>query len=168
MQAEGPRPRPIHIAIDDEDERPSAEILDCLAHLDFDGRLARLPVVEFGNACAPPFRVCVCLQLTRLRLTASCWRDALAAGLPDLPPDVGPRLQAAASWRPAGSVRQISFNGWFPTQMCVSTLSIPSNTVPCIFPYLSVTQSDCLPPSGADQTPFMSKPALLCSRRAYA
>ena len=67
QQAEGPHPRLEARFIDDEEERPSAEVLDCLAHLDYDGSLAQLGHAAFWDRIRVSFS-CVCLQASRLRV----------------------------------------------------------------------------------------------------
>ena len=77
LHAEGPRPCPVHLDVESEEERPSAELVDCLAHLDFDGRLVRLPEEDFWARVRASFS-CVCLlQLARLRITATVGRTHL-------------------------------------------------------------------------------------------
>ena len=97
LQAEGPHPRLEARFIDDEEERPSAEVLDCLAHLDYDGSLAQLGHAAFWDRIRVSFS-CVCLQASRLRVTAICWRgfaygcDAAAAS------STAGLLRDAADW----------------------------------------------------------------------
>ena len=97
QQAEGPHPRLEARFIDDEEERPSAEVLDCLAHLDYDGSLAQLGHAAFWDRIRVSFS-CVCLQASRLRVTAICWRgfaygcDAAAAS------STAGLLRDAADW----------------------------------------------------------------------
>ena len=76
LQAEGPRPLQLPPRIDAESDRPSAEVLDCLAHLDFDGGLEHCTEEVIWARIRLSFS-CVCLQTSRIRATALCWRAHL-------------------------------------------------------------------------------------------
>ena len=78
LQAHGPFPVPAGDEIDDELGRPSAEVLDCLSFLNYDGSSLELQPVEAWERIRTAFS-CVCLPLKRLRLTAEVWQDQLAA-----------------------------------------------------------------------------------------
>ncbi|CAE7710314.1 unnamed protein product [Symbiodinium sp. CCMP2592] len=71
-QAEGPLALSWDCYIEDEAQRPSAEVLSCLGHIDFDVPITQLPTEELWSRLRTSFS-CVCLQGTRFRATAEAW-----------------------------------------------------------------------------------------------
>ena len=65
--------------VEDEAQRPSAEVLDCLGFIGHDACPATLPETELWDRVRGAFS-CVCLPLHRLRVTAEVWRDRLTDG----------------------------------------------------------------------------------------
>ncbi|CAE7455880.1 unnamed protein product [Symbiodinium sp. CCMP2592] len=76
LQASGPLPCPLQVVVEEETARPSAEILDCLALLDHDGLVPSLTEDEVWDRLRAAFS-CVCLQASRLRITATVWQQLL-------------------------------------------------------------------------------------------
>ncbi|CAE7537022.1 unnamed protein product, partial [Symbiodinium sp. CCMP2592] len=76
LQASGPLPCPLQVVVEEEAARPSAEILDCLALLDHDGLVPSLTEDEVWDRLRAAFS-CVCLQASRLRITATVWQQLL-------------------------------------------------------------------------------------------
>eukprot|EP00439_Symbiodinium_sp_Y106_P064298 s770_g10.t1 len=97
LQAEGPRPIHLPAHIDVESDRPSAEVLDCLAHLDFDGSLEHCSEEDTWARIRRSFS-CVCLQTGRIRATSLCWREHLQLAARDGRNGPFPMLLAAADW----------------------------------------------------------------------
>ena len=97
LQAEGPRPLQLPTRIDVESDRPSAEVLDCLAHLDFDGSLEHCSEEATWARIRRSFS-CVCLQTGRIRATALCWREHLQLAAHEGRDGPYPMLLAAADW----------------------------------------------------------------------
>ena len=108
LQAAGPAPPPRGEAVDDELNRPSAEVLDCLRSLDFDGLSGRFDPEEAWERIRRSFS-CVCLPAARLRLTAPVWRDQLHAsqGTPTPTGAFEDFLRQAADW-----VTETDFGEW--------------------------------------------------------
>ena len=71
---------------------------------------------------------CVCLQSSRLRVTACCWRDLIEHGTGEADPV-------------AGCARQTLCLGWFLALTRTGPPQIPSSTVECISPFWHVTRS---------------------------
>ena len=82
LQAEGPAMPDTALFVADEIQRPSAEVLDCLDLLGFDGCPSDLPADVLWDRIRLAFS-CVCLPLRRLRLTAEVWRDSVSGGSGD-------------------------------------------------------------------------------------
>ena len=97
LQAEGPRPLQPTAIIDAEPDRPSAEVLDCLAHLDFDGSLEHCTAEGTWARLRQSFS-CVCLQSSRIRATAQCWREHLQHAVQQGRAGPYPMLLAASEW----------------------------------------------------------------------
>ena len=101
LQALGPRLPHLLGHIDDEPARPSAEVLDCLAHLDFDWSLClcRATSAEMWARIRQAFS-CVCLQISCIQTTAVCWSQHLQAtdDCHCLADNVREPLLAAAAW----------------------------------------------------------------------
>ncbi|CAE7453101.1 unnamed protein product [Symbiodinium sp. CCMP2592] len=97
LQASGPRPAPIAFVVEGEVDRPSAEVLDCLAHLDHDGLVTHLSEGALWERIRLAFS-CICLQSARLQLTGQCWHDLPCHPSQDAPPAVLARLRSAARW----------------------------------------------------------------------
>ena len=97
LQALGPMPAQREIQLDEERDRPSAEVLDCLAHVTYDQAAESLPTQTIWSRLCLAFS-CVCLPVSRLRETAHCWRSRLLSDgtLTGCPPDG--RLLEAADW----------------------------------------------------------------------
>eukprot|EP00439_Symbiodinium_sp_Y106_P008864 s2823_g1.t1 len=93
LQAEGPcLPLPFD-PFSEERQRPVAEILDCLEHLDFDGALLLLSDGELWQRLKSAFS-CVCASTDRLRHTATAW----AQGITALDAALASRLEPFADW----------------------------------------------------------------------
>ena len=84
LQAAGPRPSATGDYVDDELDRPAAEVLDCLAHLDFDGHSHAFSPDVVWERVRQAFS-CVCLPARRLLLTARVWQTQLDQSPPDNP-----------------------------------------------------------------------------------
>ena len=125
--ASGPRPRPADILVEAAEDRPAAEVLDCLAHLNYDGTLPVLSETDLWSRIRTAFS-CVCLQSSRLRVTACCWRDLIERGTGEADPV-------------AGCARQTLCLGWFLALTRTGPPQIPSSTVECISPFWHVTRS---------------------------
>ena len=97
LQALGPVPAQREIQLDEEKDRPSAEVLDCLAHVTYDQTAESLPTHAVWSRLRLAFS-CVCLPVSRLRETAHCWRSRLVSDgtTTGCPPDG--RLLEAADW----------------------------------------------------------------------
>ena len=108
LQAHGPFPVLGGDVVDDELERPSAEVLECLSLLSYDDQYLHLQPGEAWERIRTAFS-CVCLPLKRLRLTAEVWKEQLAAcqhvNNTDDPSAVFLRL--ASSW-----VSNVDFAEW--------------------------------------------------------
>ncbi|CAE7404568.1 unnamed protein product [Symbiodinium sp. CCMP2456] len=83
--------------LDDEMCRPSAEVLDCLAQMDFDGRLAAISEEEMWDRIRASLS-CVCLPVQRLRVTLDVWE--FGGGMQTLSQSHGllTRLRHALEW----------------------------------------------------------------------
>ena len=93
LQAEGPcLPLPFD-PFSEERQRPVAEILDCLEHLDFDGALLLLSDGELWQRLKSAFS-CVCASTDRLRHTATAWAQRITA----LDAALASRLEPFADW----------------------------------------------------------------------
>ena len=94
--------------IDDELDRPSAEVLDCLHSIDFDSLSCRFDPDETWGRIRRSFS-CVCLPVTRLRLTAKVWRDQLQSSYcpTEAPGAFHDFLRRAAEW-----VTEADFGEW--------------------------------------------------------
>ena len=99
LQAAGPHQREDVEWIEDELDRPAAEVLDCLAHIDYDGLGLNFdPDVAWARV-RQAFS-CVCLPVKRLQVTAQVWLERLSSG--ESGTTAGPILSAfllrAAQW----------------------------------------------------------------------
>ena len=99
LQAAGPHQREEVEWIEDELDRPAAEVLDCLAHIDYDGLGLKFdPDVAWARV-RQAFS-CVCLPVKRLQVTAQVWLERLSSCAIDT--TAGPILSAfllkAAHW----------------------------------------------------------------------
>ncbi|CAE7247029.1 unnamed protein product [Symbiodinium sp. CCMP2592] len=77
LQASGPHQEPLQFFVEEESARPCAEVLDCLLHIDHDGTIATAGETELWDRLRIAFS-CVCLQATRLSVTAQCWQRLLS------------------------------------------------------------------------------------------
>ena len=82
LQAAGPKTFDIGDHIEDEIDRPSAEVLDCLALLDFDGLGRNLDQDVAWDRIKQAFS-CVCLPVKRLKVTAEVWYARIVWGTRD-------------------------------------------------------------------------------------
>ena len=81
LQAAGPTQPAPNGCIEDELNRPAAEVLDCLALLDFDGLSRRFDPEIAWDRIGQAFS-CVCLPHKRLRVTAQAWQERLRRETP--------------------------------------------------------------------------------------
>ena len=93
LQAAGPRLPLPWAPVLEERQRPVAEILDCLRHVDFDGRLAVCSQAELWSRIMLSFS-CVCAPTDRLRHTVRAWADVVA----DTPLELRDRLWPCVEW----------------------------------------------------------------------
>ena len=77
LQAAGPQPLARGDWIDDELDRPAAEVLDCLAHIDFDGIGHDFDPDVVWTRIRQAFS-CICLPAKRLHVTACVWYEHLS------------------------------------------------------------------------------------------
>ena len=150
MQAEGPRPLQLAASIDAEPDRPSAEVLDCLAHLDFDGGLTCCTAEEVWTRIRQSFS-CVCLQNSRIRATALCWRTQLQHAAHGAQGGPYPMLLAASDW-----ICQTDIATWLVTDPGAPTCAV--NTFKSSGLYLSILECAhiCLPPPCDSDEGFIS------------
>ena len=88
LQASGPCMPLQFTDIVEERQRPVAEILDCLLHMDFDGHLATCSSEELWSRIRLSFS-CVCASTDRLRHTVRAWAQVVD----DTPIDLRCRLR---------------------------------------------------------------------------
>ena len=93
LQAAGPSLPMRFVEVMDERQRPVAEILDCLAHLDFDGQLLSCSDEELWRRLKLSF-ACVCAPTERLRHTVAAW----ALEVESLVPELRRRLCPCVEW----------------------------------------------------------------------
>ena len=108
LQAEGPQLTIKGEWIDDELDRPAAEVLDCLAHIDFDGIGQDFDPDVVWARVRQAFS-CICLPVRRLHVTACVWHAHLGQKASD-PTDGSPLitfLLQAAHW-----VTGVDFADW--------------------------------------------------------
>ena len=150
MQAEGPRPLQLAASIDAEPDRPSAEVLDCLTHLDFDGGLTCCTADEVWTRIRQSFS-CVCLQNSRIRATALCWRTQLQHAAHGAQGGPYPMLLAASDW-----ICQTDIATWLVTDPGAPTCAV--NTFQSSGLYLSILECAhiCLPPPCDSDEGFIS------------
>ncbi|CAE6922405.1 unnamed protein product [Symbiodinium sp. CCMP2456] len=79
LQASGPSQPALNGPINDEMERPSAELLECLSHIDYDSRAAEIPEEEFWERIRLSFSS-VCLPMRRLHITLEVWDRSMQQG----------------------------------------------------------------------------------------
>ena len=122
LQAAGPRPLVDGVFIEDELDRPAAEVLDCLAHLDFDGPDQPLDTTVIWERIRQAFS-CVCLPARRLRLTARVWLAQLERHSPvgDERPSLHASLLQAAQW-----VVSADFAAWLAPAPVARTVQVPT------------------------------------------
>ena len=93
MQAQGPLLQMPLLDIHEERQRPIAEILDCLSHLDFDGTVGCASDEELWRRIRDSFS-CVCASTDRLRVTVETWNGLLSG----YPSPARERLEVCADW----------------------------------------------------------------------
>ncbi|CAE7570985.1 CPK1, partial [Symbiodinium necroappetens] len=99
LQAAGPKTFVIGDPVEDEVDRPAAEVLDCLDLLDFDGLGTHFDPDTIWNRIRQAFS-CVCLPVRRLQVTAQVWMERLQRdeGLGDDNLRLKAFLEKAANW----------------------------------------------------------------------
>ena len=100
----------------DEQDRPSAEVLDCLALLSFDG----LDIVGCPDVCWSRVRQafsCVCLPVSRIRATASAWARCARV---DAAGESASVIASAAAWIGCTDVVAwlVPVPDWLPSPVC--------------------------------------------------
>ncbi|CAE7553939.1 RE2 [Symbiodinium sp. CCMP2456] len=81
----------------DELQRPSAEVLDCLLHLDFDGKASEIDTDAFWERLRLSFSS-VCLPLQRIRVTLETWSKGVQQGRFAYADAVHRRILDALDW----------------------------------------------------------------------
>ncbi|CAE7812872.1 unnamed protein product [Symbiodinium necroappetens] len=97
LQAEGPCPQELDGHLDDEMNRPSAEVLDCLAQIDFDGGLATMTDDEIWDRIRISMS-CVCLPIQRLRVTLDVWEKGEGVGALNRSQESHAKVHRVLSW----------------------------------------------------------------------
>ena len=122
LQAAGPKAHDIGDYVEDEFDRPSAEVLDCLALLDFDGIGQNLDQAVVWDRIKQAFS-CVCLPVRRLKVTAEVWLDRVTQGTPDVGANSSFEafLRRAAKW-----VLHADFVNWLVPSPAGRATSIPA------------------------------------------
>ena len=117
MRAEGPCLSMPLLHVIDERDRPIAEILDCLSHVDFDGRVPHLSDQVLWDRLRDSMS-CVCAPTDRLRHTVDAWLSALE----ESDTVASARLRPCAEW-----LRQADLADWL--------VPVPAAAVPqlCTF-----------------------------------
>ena len=100
----------------DEQDRPSAEVLDCLALLSYDGLDIVSSPDTFWCRVRQAFS-CVCLPVSRIRATASAWACHIPAGASAAHAGI---IRSAAAW--IGSADVVTWlvpdPAWLPSPVC--------------------------------------------------
>ena len=109
LQADGPPPKPPCFEVEDEFERPSAEVLHCLELITYDHQEGRIAHEELWERLRLSFS-CVCLPICRLKATAQAWAQLLeVAPVASRTPSHGD-LTTAARW-----LAEADFADWLST-----------------------------------------------------
>ncbi|CAE7254309.1 PEPKR2 [Symbiodinium sp. CCMP2592] len=93
VQAAGPSQPLQWQPVTEERQKPVAEILDCLCHLDFDGTLQTATQADIWQRLKTSFG-CVCAPTGRLRLTVLAWAHLVS----DYPPATQVVLRPFVDW----------------------------------------------------------------------